>query len=677
MNIDPKKIFKDKFPRLANEFSLKPFQEKVINHIVEKGSTVAVMPTGGGKSLIYWIASHILDGTCLVVSPLIALIDEQANKLTNEGFKVLAIHGGMGASEQMKQLRAFATGDINPDFIFVSPERMATDGFFEYCISQQRNKIKLLVIDEVHCISQWGFDFRPFYKRIPVFLNDIFQNNWPVILGLTATINPKELKDISTDFKIPKTSVLKDQILLRFDIDLKVEKLTTEEEKEERLWEIINSHEGEKILVYLYRKYHKRGVEELSQTAVQKGLAAVSFHGDMSGEDRQDIITNFKDGRTNVIFATNAFGMGIDIPDVRVVIHFMIPESIEQYYQEIGRAGRDGKGATAYMLYSNKNVQVRKTHFIDKSFPAADEIRELFRKATNNEIGKKTLQYFSEEDLQSALPYFLNCGAITIEGKGFTNLKVFKSNQDDELQKVLDSSRTGMVISVMNKPSFSELNSREFFNLIYKAIVNDKARLAKNLDKCLIIEATEQELTEDQVRTIEAETSEKKAYKHNLLDYLVYLLDNYDNTTPGQRESKSVALHQEIGRYLGVNKHSLGKIYQTEKTEVWVRSKSEILIANILYRSSIPFEYEEKLFYQSGKWKEPDFTITYNGKKWYWEHLGFLGEDWYDEDWAEKKEIYQRLGIMQSVITTKESSVLSMQVNEKIKIITQNNKPKA
>lgn len=669
MIIDPKNIFNKKFPNLAKEFSLKEFQVTVINHIFQNGSTVAVMPTGGGKSLIYWIAAQALEGTCLVVSPLIALIDEQADKLTKEGFEVLAIHGGMGATEQMKQLKAFATGELNPDFIFVSPERMATDGFFEYCIAEQRDKIKLLVIDEIHCISQWGFDFRPFYKRIPVFLNDVFQNNWPIILGLTATINPKELKDISTDFNIPRKSILKDKFLLRLDIDLKVEKFTTEDEKEERLWEILNENKGVKILVYLYRKYHKRGVEELSVLAVQRGFAAVSFHGDMSGGDRQNVIAEFKKGNANVIFATNAFGMGIDIPDIRVVIHFMIPESIEQYYQETGRAGRDGNGAEAYILYSNKNIQIRKTHFIDKSFPVGDEIKELFKTATNNEIGNKTLQYFSEEDLQSALPYFLNCGAITIEGKGFTTLKVFKNITDEELQNVIASSRTGMVIPVMNKPVFSALSTRDFFNIIYRAIVNDKALLAKNLDKCLIIKASEKVLSEEQIRAIEMETLEKRAYKHNLLDYLVYLLDNYDITTPFQRETKSVALHQEIGRYLGVNKHSLGKIYQTERSDVWVRSKSEIIIANILYRSSIPFEYEEKLFYEPGKWKEPDFTITYNGKKWYWEHLGLLGGEEYDEDWAEKKEIYQRLGIMESVITTKESSVLSAQVNDKLKAI--------
>lgn len=652
-------VFEKEFPALASSFSLKPFQEKVINQVITNGSTLVVMPTGGGKSLIYWVTAKALKGTCLVISPLIALIDEQAEKLSKEGLNVLAIHGGMGGAEQIKQLKKFAKGESTPDFIFASPERMATDGFFEYCISQQKAKIKLVVIDEVHCISQWGFDFRPFYKHIPVFLNSVFSNHWPKILGLTATINPRELIDITNDFRIDKESILKDDVLLRFDIDLKVEKLSNEVEKRERLWEIIEDHKDEKILVYLYRKYHKGGVEDLCDVANQKGLTALSFHGDMTSLERQQIIAEYRDGSINLVFATNAFGMGIDIPNIRVVIHFMLPESIEQYYQEIGRAGRDQNGATSYMLYSNKNVQVRKTHFIDKSFPKGDEIKELFKKAGNNEVGKKTLQYFAEEELQSALPYFLNCNAITIEGKGFTGLKVFKTNTNARLKSIVDSSKTGMVIPVLLKPENSKMSCKDFFNITYKALVDDEATLSKTLDKCLIINAAENELTTEQLENISSETARKREYKHNTVDYLVYLLDNFDSSN---------SMHQEIGKYLGVNKHLLNKIHKTE-SGIWVRSKSEVIIANILYRSAIDFQYEEKLYYNTNQWKEPDFTIIHNGKTWYWEHLGLLGDEQYNENWQEKKQIFKDLGVFDNVIITKESAVLSSQVNQLIKKI--------
>ena len=662
MIINANDIFQEHFPALATQFSLKPFQEKVINNVLQNGSTLAVMPTGGGKSLIYWITAKAYQGTCIVVSPLIALIDEQAEKLRNEGLEVLAIHGGMGSSEQMKQLKSFANGETTPDFIFLSPERMATDGFFEYCIARRKKSIELIVIDEVHCISQWGFDFRPFYKHIPAFLKSVFDSKWPRILGLTATINPRELYDITRDFLIDRKSILKDDVLLRFDIDLKVEKYSNEEEKRERLWDLIEDHQNEKVLVYLYRKYRKGGVEDLCEVANEKGYSALSFHGDMGSKERQDIITEFRDGATNLVFATNAFGMGIDISNIRVVIHYMLPESLEQYYQEIGRAGRDQNGATSYLLYTNKNIQVRKTHFIDKSFPGSEQFAQLFKKATNNEVGKKTLQYFAEEDLQSALPYFLESGAISIEGKGFTGLKVFKTNDNKELQEIIDSTKTGMVIPALAKPQFKGLSCKEFFDKTYHALVSEEAKLSKNLDKCLIINATEDALTHQQLETISQETTSKREYKHNLLDYLVYLLDNFEN---------SVGLHQEIGRYLGVNKHLLNKIHKTE-SGIWVRSKSEVIIANILYRSGIDFEYEEKLFYTPKKWKEPDFTIRHNGNTWYWEHLGLLGDELYNENWQEKKQIFKDLGVFDRVITTKESAVLSNQANEIIKQIKEN-----
>lgn len=655
MNTIADKILSEHFPKF--EYPLKDFQREVINHVLEKKSTIAIMPTGGGKSLIYWVAGKGLGGITLVVSPLIALIDEQAAKLEEQGCQVLKLYAGIKAKDQFELLTSLYEGSLNPDFIFVSPERIATDGYFEFCLAKRSKDIKFVVIDEIHCVSQWGFDFRPFYKRIPDFLDVIFGDKWATVLGLTATVNPKELGEIIKDFRIERKSILKSKERLRFDVELKVEKLIKEDEKEERLWQLLETHREEKTLIYLYRKYHKRGVEDLSEKARERGFASISFHGDMTGEERQKVLQSFRNQEVNVIFATNAFGMGIDIPDIRCVVHFMMPESVEQYYQEIGRAGRDGKGAKAYILYSNKNVSVRRTQFIDKSFPKIDVIEGIFKKLGNNELGIKTLQYFMDEEIQEAMPYFLNCQALEIQAKGFTKLNVFKKINDPESESILAATKTGMAIPAIKK---SGLIPKELYSTLYHAIAKRKAQLDR-VDKCLIVDCNRELLTSEDLELIAKEVEEKRSYKHGLLDYLVYMLDNYED---------SKKLHQEIGHYLGVPKHELWKIFKTENGE-WVRSKSEVIIANLLHSKGIKYRYEEKLFYSVKEWIEPDFTFELGGKTWYWEHLGMLGLSDYNERWAEKSEIFNHLKI-DTLITTEERANLSSIVIEKLRAAMEN-----
>lgn len=212
------------------------------------------MPTGKGKSIIYWMAAAGLKGISIVISPLTALIAEQAQKIEEHGYDTLVIHGGIDAMKQMSILSDFANRKTNPQFIFVSPEKIATDGYFEYCLKQRKEDIKLIVIDEVHCVSQWGMSFRPFYKRIPDFLDDLFGvDKWSRILALTATLNPMELNDICGLFRIKKNNILKETILMRSEIQLHVMKFINEEEKESKFWDLIKIHRDEKILVYLYR----------------------------------------------------------------------------------------------------------------------------------------------------------------------------------------------------------------------------------------------------------------------------------------------------------------------------------------------------------------------------------------------------------------------------------------
>lgn len=659
-DIDITAIFSEHFPALAETFnqkghSLKPFQKRVIQNVLDGENTLCLMPTGGGKSLIYWIAGVGFKGITLVISPLVALIDEQSEKLKTQGHEVLTLHSGIGASKQFQLLMQFQHSQINPTFIFASPERLATDGFFSYCIEKRKYEIKLLVIDEVHCVSQWGGDFRPLYKRIPEFIGSVFQTEPPIVLGLSATINPYDIVEIKRDFKVDTKNVFKDDLLIRNEISLTPLKFTKENEKEDKLWELLQIHKKEKTLVYLYRKRHTRGTEDLRDKAISRGIRATNFHGDMSAQERQVIIEQLRNGDIDVVFATNAFGMGIDIPDIRVVIHFMLPESVEQYYQEVGRAARDGNASQAYILYSNKNIDVRQDSFIDKSFPTPDEIREFHSKVTSNQVGLKTILYFEEEEAQKCLFYLVDAGVVSIVDKSIAKLDIFTDVDDGNLAKLIACTKTQNIVKTITN---SGIPARDVSRIVFKAVSENKTKLKKPFDKRLLIENHFEEISDVVMGKIEEAIEEKRRYKNDLLDYLVYILDGC---------KASYELHQEIGLYLGIDKHKLGRIYKTRKGD-FVRSKSEVIISNLLYDEGLQYDYETKLFYgNAGKWIEPDFTVTHGGKTYYWEHLGLIGTELYDERWIEKQSIYMQ-HFPDTLKVTYENAVLT---NSALRVISE------
>lgn len=620
--------FKDYFPKL--NFTLKDFQKDVITNVVEKGSTLCIMPTGGGKSVIYWMTAIELNGICVVISPLTALIAEQSKKIREQGYETLEIHGGIDTLKQMNIMSDFANKKTNPKFIFVSPEKIATDGYFEFCIKQRKNEINLIVIDEVHCVSQWGMSFRPFYKHIPNFLNNLYgKGKWARILALTATLNPKELTDICEAFRIKKDNIIKQTILMRNEIQLHIHKFVKETDKEAKLWELINRHKGEKILIYLYRKKGDRGVNGLTQAALDKGYKAALFHGDMTANERMDVIARYRSGELDIIFATNAFGMGIDIPDIRVVIHFMIPESAEQYYQEIGRAARDGCGANAYLLYTNKNIDVKHTYFIDHSFPSEDKLRDVY-KNIGKKAGYRVFQYFDNEDIQECLPYYLKCGLINIITKGFSGLSELYDIKDPLLQKYYDSTEAKAYVKTMKT---NRLTPQALSETVYRAVLSGDAKLNKALERWLVIEVTDTEISDDKMAIMLDDIAAKRTYKHDLLNYFVYLIEGNPNTQH---------LHQEIAYYLGMDKYHLGCIYKTVDGNQ-VRSKSEVIICDLLARSGLKYEYEKLLEYTPGNFINPDFTIFLDSnKELYWEHIGMLGKEDYDKKWSNKINIYEK-----------------------------------
>ena len=637
------------FPNI--QFQLKDFQKKVICNVVEKGSTLCIMPTGGGKSIIYWMAGFACGGTTIVVSPLIALMEEQSQKIKEHGYKVLVLHGGVQSTQQVQLLTDYANGQFTPDFIFVSPEKIGTDGFFEYCLRKRRDSITLMVVDEVHCVSQWGLSFRPFYQRIPEFMNELFgPDSWCKVLALTATINPKELQDVCESFKINPEHILKDDILMRNEIQLHVKKFPDENQKEEAFWELLERHKSEKVLVYLYRKRNTRGVTDLTQKAEERGYRAGSFHGDMNAKERMEVIEKFKSNKINVVIATNAFGMGIDIPDIRVVIHFMIPESVEQYYQEIGRASRDNKGANAYLLYSDKNVSFKKEYFIDGSFPQEKQLRDVYQKIVGNQqIEYTALNYFEDEEKQLCLPYYLQAGLIEIVAKGFSGLKNVYDITCDTLKHLYDSTKTKGFNRICK---VNHIHPKELSDMVYDGLLSGKFRLEKALERWIILKVNDVEISEEIMTDILEDIDHKKQYKVAMLDYFVNMIEETQDSGP---------LHQKIATYFGVDIFQLGRIYTTADGNR-VRSKSEVIICNLLASAGITYKYEEPLLYGDGKRISPDFTIYLpDGTIRYWEHLGMLGNEEYDARWTDKLQIYERYFPGQ-LIKTYESGTLSKDV---------------
>ncbi|MGG1327147.1 RecQ family ATP-dependent DNA helicase [Bacillus tropicus] len=629
-----KDVFKMHFPNLASNFSLKKIQEEVIDKIIEKQNTLAILPTGGGKSLIYWVSGLALEGISIVISPLTALIDEQVEKLQEQNISVLKLHAGIEQKEQIEQLKRLYNGELTPSFIFVSPERLSTDGLLETALKQRSNDIKLVVIDEIHCISQWGHSFRPLYTNIPHFLNNVF-TVWPNVLGLSATLNVLEIEDIKNAFHIEH--IVKDNQLMRTEIALHCLHFENEDEKEKELWNLLERHKGEKTLVYIYRKSGKRSVESFAKEALDKGITAAYFHSDVSSKHKQTIIKQFKENKLDIIFATNAFGMGMDIPDIKVVIHYLIPESIAQYYQEVGRASRNKQNSNAYLMYSDKNIQVKKSHFIDKGFPTVEEIQNQFKSITKNKIGLKSIDYYENERLQLCLPYLIEIGAVKIHTKAIHTLKVLGELKNQSLQTAIDATKTKGFLATVKKTG---MKTKELADLIFEAILNSECTVKRSLGKSLIVEANLETIDHFE-EALQEIINKKKQFKYQQLDYFVYTI---------QRTESSLELHQEIAQFLGVNKWDLNKIYATQKGER-VRSKSEVIIANMLFASGIEYEYEKEIITSNGKKICPDFTLYKNDRIYYLEHVGMLHNQQYAERWLTKKNLYDQHYPSQLLVT--------------------------
>jgi ATP-dependent DNA helicase RecQ len=341
--------------------SFRPLQEDIISSVAMGNDTLGLMPTGGGKSITFQVYSLSVEGICLVITPLIALMKDQVENLKKRGIKALAIYSGMTREEIKVALDNATWGDYK--FLYLSPERISTERFRERL---QNMKINLIAVDEAHCISQWGYDFRPSYLRIAE-LRQILPNI--PVMALTATATSTVVGDIQDKLLFPKRNVLKKSFIR----DNLIYKVRDESDKMGYLVRTLEKSKGSGI-IYTRSRKKTREIAELLQ---KNNIKANYYHAGLSSESRHLRQDEWLSGKCRIIVATNAFGMGIDKPDVRFVVHAEAPDSIEAYFQEAGRAGRDGKKAVAMLLYNNTDT-VRLKKGIAEKFPPQEMIKRIY-----------------------------------------------------------------------------------------------------------------------------------------------------------------------------------------------------------------------------------------------------------------------------------------------------------
>lgn len=354
--------YKEILKQYWNYDNFRGIQEEIIESIGKGHDTLGLMPTGGGKSITFQVPALAQPGLCLVITPLIALMKDQVRNLRDRGIKALAVYSGMTREELVVALENCIFGDYK--FLYISPERLDTDIFR----AKLRNmKINMITVDESHCISQWGYDFRPAYLKISE-IRELLPT--VPVLALTATATPEVVKDIQT-----KLGFREDSRIFRMSFERKnlAYIVRNTESKQEELLHILNSVSGSAIV---YTRNRKR-TREVAELLVNNEITATFYHAGLNNDVKDQRQRSWLSGESRVMVATNAFGMGIDKPDVRLVIHVDLPDSPEAYFQEAGRAGRDGQKAYAVLLYAKSDKATLSKRITD-TFPDKEYIRKVY-----------------------------------------------------------------------------------------------------------------------------------------------------------------------------------------------------------------------------------------------------------------------------------------------------------
>lgn len=358
----------------------RPLQEDIVDAVLAGQDVLALMPTGGGKSICFQVPGLIKEGLCIVITPLIALMQDQVEQLTSRGIKAEAIFSGMRKKEIDIKLDNCIYGDVK--FLYISPERLETELFKERVLKMN---VSLLAVDEAHCISQWGYDFRPAYLKIAEITKVFPELN---IIALTATATPAVVKDIQQKLLFHRENVFQ-KSFARTNLSYSVRYV---EDKEAKLLEVLGNVPGAGIVYVSTRKATK----DIAHFLIKNNISAEFYHAGLPHHERSQVQERWVKNQVRIVVATNAFGMGIDKPDVRVVVHMGLTQDLESYYQEAGRAGRDEAKAYAVILFNEADADELKRR-VDLQYPSVEYLKQVYQALANYyklAIGSGTGQSF-------------------------------------------------------------------------------------------------------------------------------------------------------------------------------------------------------------------------------------------------------------------------------------------